>query len=297
MGTVLIGTASWTDKTLIEAGTFYPKEARTAEARLRFYSQQFPIVEVDSTYYFPPTERNAALWAERTPRDFTFHVKAYSLLTLHPTRPNSIDKDLFSAIPEEERDKRFLYAGKLPIDVVEEMWKRFASALMPLHSSGKLGIVHFQFPQWFLPSNESRDYILSCRDHLPDYRIAVEFRNSSWLSERNRERTFDSLSKHQIPFTCVDMPQGFPSSMPPIAASTAKDLAYVRFHGRNTEEWARQHATATPRFAYLYPEKELKEWVPKLQDLAQQTKEVHVLMNNCYRDYAVVGARQLAALL
>ena len=52
----MVGTASWTDKTLLESG-WYPPEATTPEERLRFYAEQFPLVEVDSTYYTPPNER------------------------------------------------------------------------------------------------------------------------------------------------------------------------------------------------------------------------------------------------
>ena len=79
MGEILVGTASWTDKSLLKSG-WYPSGASSAEDRLRFYAEQFPLVEVDSTYYFPPSEKNSELWAERTPKDFTFNVKAFSLL-------------------------------------------------------------------------------------------------------------------------------------------------------------------------------------------------------------------------
>ena len=79
MGTLKIGTASWTDKSLLASG-WYPKGANSAEDRLRFYAEQFPLVEVDSTYYFPPSEKNSVLWIERTPVDFTFNIKAYSLM-------------------------------------------------------------------------------------------------------------------------------------------------------------------------------------------------------------------------
>ncbi|MGH7426429.1 MAG: DUF72 domain-containing protein, partial [Candidatus Methylomirabilales bacterium] len=294
---VLIGTASWADSTLVSSGRFYPPEAKTAEQRLRFYAKSFPIVEVDSTYYFPPTERNAALWAARTPADFTFHVKAYSLLTQHPTRPGSLHADLREAVADKHRGARFLYASHLAPEALDEVWRRFASALMPLHSAGKLGVVHFQYPEWFVPGGKSRDYILECRKRLPDFQIAVEFRNQSWMSRSGAERTLGFLEEHQIPYTSVDMPQGFRSSLPPLAASTAKSLAYVRFHGRNRDQWAGSHDTATPRFAYLYSEEELAEWVPRIRELGRQAKEVHVLMNNCYRDYAVVNARQLATLL
>src|SRR4249919_2360772 len=96
-GRILIGTSSWTDKTLIKDGNFYPAEAKTAEKRLQFYASRFPLVEVDSTYYFPPSESNSVLWIERTPPDFTFNIKAYSLLTNHPTRLDSLYKDVREA--------------------------------------------------------------------------------------------------------------------------------------------------------------------------------------------------------
>lgn len=294
-GNILIGTASWTDKTLIESGRFYPKETNDAESRLRYYSENFPIVEVDSTYYYPPSEKAVDAWVNRTPDDFTFHIKAYSLLTKHPTRPNSLAPDLREMATE--RKGKFLYANHLPDEAMDEVWRRFAASLMPLHSTGKLGVIHFQYPEWFLPGTESRNYIVECQERLHNYRIAVEFRNHLWLEERNLERTLDFLRSHDIPLTSVDMPQGFRSSMPPIAAATAKDLSYVRFHGRNTEQWDKPQEIATPRFAYKYTQEELVPWVPKLKELASQAKEVHVLMNNCYQDYAVQNARDLGELL
>src|SRR5438270_12238249 len=90
---VLTGSCSWTDRTLLEA-EWYPKRTMSAEERLRFYAARFPITEVDSTYYAPPAARQAELWAERTPDGFRFDVKAYSLLTGHPTRPRSLWKDI-----------------------------------------------------------------------------------------------------------------------------------------------------------------------------------------------------------
>jgi uncharacterized protein YecE (DUF72 family) len=297
VGQILIGTSSWTDPTLVKDGHFYPPEARTAEARLRFYAERFPLVEVDSTYYFPPSERNAVLWIERTPPTFTFNVKAYSLLTNHPTKPDSLYKDLREDLPAELLDKRNLYREQLPDPVVEEVWQRFRDALMPLHSAGKLGAVLFQFPQWFTISRRSKAYLLECKERLPDYRVAVEFRHRSWLEERNREETLSFLEEQDLPFVCVDMPQGFDSSVPPIAATTAGDLSMVRFHGRNLGAWNVKSDTASDRFRYEYTQAELGEWVPRIRELSATTRETHVLMNNCYRDYAVNNARQLGDLL
>jgi len=294
---VLIGTSSWTDPTLVKEGNFYPPSANSAEKRLKFYAEKFPLVEVDSTYYYPPSERNSVLWIERTPKTFTFNIKAYSLLTNHPTRPNSLYKDLQAAIEPGALAKRFLYRDALPDDAVEEVWQRFRDALMPLHSAGKLGAVLFQFPQWFTISRKNKAYIEECAARLPDFRIAVEFRHKSWMEERNVEETLTFLEERDLPYVCVDMPQGFDSSLPPIAAATAKDLAMVRFHGRNTEAWNQKSETASERFRYDYPREELQEWVPKISEIAGQVRETHVLMNNCYRDFAVRDARELGGLL
>jgi uncharacterized protein YecE (DUF72 family) len=293
-GRVLIGTSSWTDPTLVKEGNWYPPGANSAEARLRYYASCFPLVEVDSTYYFPPSEENSVRWIERTPSTFTFNIKAYSLLTNHPTRPNSIYKDLQDAVPE---GKRFVYRKDLPDAAVDEVWERFRSALMPLHSAGKLGAVLFQFPQWFVISRANKAYIEECVARLPDYRIAVEFRHKTWMEERNAEETLSFLEERNLPYVSVDMPQGFDSSIPPVAAATADDLAMVRFHGRNTDAWNVKSDTASERFRYDYPTDELREWVPRIEGLASEARETHVLMNNCYRDFAVRDAQELGSML
>jgi uncharacterized protein YecE (DUF72 family) len=297
VSTILIGTSSWTDPTLVKEADFYPPGAKTAEARLKFYASRFPLVEVDSTYYFPPSERNAVLWIERTPAHFTFNIKAYSLLTNHPTKPASLYAEVRDELPPELLDKRNLYRENLADEAVEQVWQRFHDALMPLHSAGKLGAVLFQFPQWFTISKKSKAYIEEAADRLKDFRIAVEFRSDTWMSERNREETLAFLEERNLPYVCVDMPQGFRSSVPPISAVTADDLAMVRFHGRNQKAWETKSETASVRFRYDYPKDELQEWVPKIRDLAKETRETHVLMNNCYRDFAVRNARELGDML
>ena len=42
---------------------------------------------------------------------------------------------------------------------------------------------------------------------------------------------------------------------------------------------------------------ELKEWVPRIQEMAQEARQMHVVMNNCYRDHAVNNARSLWGFL
>jgi hypothetical protein len=84
VGNIYYGACSWTDQTLIDASTFYPATAQTAADRLAYYASQFPIVEVDATYYAIASERNAQLWVDRTPADFVLNIKVFGLFTHHP---------------------------------------------------------------------------------------------------------------------------------------------------------------------------------------------------------------------
>ena len=296
MGDILIGTCSWTDPTLIESGRFYPAWARSAEARLQYYTSQFGLVEVDSSYYALPSERTGQLWVERTGEKFIFDVKAFRLFTQHPTPLTALPKDIKQALPLDVKEKANIYQRDMPTELISELWIRFERALLPLDSAGKLGVVLCQFPPWFYPGEQQRDYILSCRERLPQYRIAIEFRHSSWVNDQNRERTLSFLRDNDLPFVCVDEPQGFRSSIPPVVAATS-DLALVRFHGRNREMWETKGISAAERFNYLYSQEELKEWVPRIKELASVTRQLHVLFNNCYRDKAVVNARQVRLML
>ncbi len=287
MGKIEVGTASWTDKTLLESG-WYPQTADTPEKRLAYYARQFPIVEVDATYYGPPSEQTTRLWAERTPAGFTFNIKAFSLLTGHPTRVSSIYKDL-----RPETDKKNIYPGDLPPQAYEEIWTRFLSALDPLVEANKLGALLFQFPPWFGIRKSNKEYMLEVAARCKPLRPVFELRNASWFEGANRNETLDFLRAHKLPFVCVDMPQGYKSSIPPIVAATS-DLAVVRFHG-HSDKWTSKDIYE--KFGYLYSKKELADWVPKLKGLAAETDRTHVLTNNCYSDYAQRNAATLTELL
>lgn len=287
MGEIKVGTASWTDRTLLDSG-WYPASADTPEKRLSYYARQFPLVEVDATYYSPPAERTARLWAERTPPGFTFNVKAFSLLTGHPTRVSALYKDL-----RPDTDKRNVYPDDLPAQAYEEVWTRFLSALDPLVEAGKLGALLFQFPPWFTIKRANKEYLLEVARRCAPLRPVVEFRHASWFDGDNAEETLGFLREHGLPFVCVDMPQGHKSSVPPVLAATA-DLAVVRFHG-HSEKWTSKDIHE--KFGYDYSKRELRDWAPKLRELAGQAEQTHVLMNNCYRDYAQRNATTLAGLL
>ena len=182
MGRIRVGTASWTDKTLLASG-WYPDDAKSAEERLGFYASRFPIVEVDSTYYTPPNERNSELWAQRTPDGFTFNIKAFSLLTQHPTRAAALYKDLR---PEDATGQR-LRQGPRPGGRSTRSGSGSCPRCDPLHQAGKLGALLFQFPQWFPIGRRNKEYVLECKRRCDPVPICVEFRNKTWMSERQRQ--------------------------------------------------------------------------------------------------------------
>src|SRR5258705_778586 len=256
---VLVGTASWTDPTMTAAGVFYPTGADSAEERLAYYASSFPVVEVDATYYALPAERTAQLWAERTPPDFTFDIKAHALMTGQGTETRRLPKAIREALPPEMQEKARIYAKDFPAELNDEVWRMFRSALAPLEERGQLRSILPQYPKWVVPATGNRALIDDAVERLPGWRVAVEFRNGSWLNDRNRDRTLAFLSERSIPFVMVDEPQGFKSSVPPDVAVTSPDLAVVRFHGRNAATWEAKNITPAERFRYLYSRDELSE--------------------------------------
>jgi len=290
MGQIRVGTAGWTDRSLIDSG-WYPAEASDPEKRLKYYASQFPLVEVDSAYYALPAERTAAAWAERTPAGFIFNVKAYSLFTQHPTPVRSLPTDLREAAGKAGKER--VYLKDVDPEVTSEAWDRFLAALEPLRLAGKLGAILLQFPPWFPISRANKQYIVACAERVAPRRVCVEFRNRTWMTEDNQKETLDFLSGHGLPYVCVDEPQGYPNSIPPVLATTS-DLSVVRLHG-HSDHW--ESKDIQERFRYRYSDEELRRWSGNVQQLAENASETHVVFNNCYRDYAQVNGHRLAELL
>jgi uncharacterized protein YecE (DUF72 family) len=290
MGHIQVGTAGWTDKTLIDSG-WYPPDASTPEKRLRYYARQFPLVEVDSVYYALPAKQNAEAWAARTPARFTFNIKAFSLFTTHPTPVRTLPADLREAVAKAGKDR--VYLKDVDPEVAGQAWDRFLAALEPLREAGKLGAILLQFPPWFPISRSNKEYIVACVERIAPRRACVEFRNHTWMTEDNQKETLEFLSAHNLPYVCVDMPQGYPNSIPPVLAATS-DLAVIRMHG-HSDKW--ESKDIQERFGYRYSDEELAKWAGNVQRLAEDTAETHVVFNNCYRDYAQVNGRQLAEMI
>jgi uncharacterized protein YecE (DUF72 family) len=290
---VRFGTTSWADRSLVQAGTFYPRRTMTARERLAFYAEKFSLALVTTTFRFPPTPDLAARWAERTPPGFVFDIRVWSLLTGAPTLPDSLWPDLQPALPARYRDARRLYRRHLPDEVVEECWDRFLHGLEPLRRAGRLGALVLQYPGWWGPKPEAWTELAQAGRRLAGYRVAVEFRNPRWVAgdpDGRHEPQLDWLEQHGLAYVCVDGPGEGPSARTAMVAATA-DLSMVRFIGRRSapgEPWT------SP---WRYQEDELADWVPPLRELAACSREVHVVMDNGCGVDAVDNALSLARLL
>ncbi|HET6963293.1 MAG TPA: DUF72 domain-containing protein [Acidimicrobiales bacterium] len=290
---VLFGTTSWADRSLVQAGTFYPRKSMKARERLGFYATRFPITEVATTYRFPPTPDLCRQWVDRSPEGFVFDIRVWSLLTASPTLPDSLWPDLQSSVADRHHDSRRLYASHLPDEVVDECWDRFLHALEPLRQAGRLGVLVLQYPGWFSPRPESWAELALVSRRLQGYRAAVEFRSPKWLADDadgGHEPQLEWLEDHGLAYVCVDGPGSGPRAGCGMVASTA-DVAVVRFVGRRQVE---EEPWTSP---YRYSTEELAGWVARIQELAASSPEVHVLMDNCWGSDAVDNARDLAGLL
>lgn len=297
---ILVGTASWTDPTLIACGRFYPKEATSAEARLRFYATQFPLVEVDSSYYGIPSASTAQLWVERTPDSFTMNVKAFRLFTGHQTQLDVLHKDIQQALADGGGvpPGKALYYKKLPVEIVAELWRRYVEALAPLKNAGRLGLVHFQFAPWLLRNREGHDHVQSCIERMAGHTVSVEFRNKTWFQPEHRAGTLRFLQQLGAVHTIVDEPQGFVNSVPAIWETTHPDYALVRLHGRNAATWNVKGATAaSDRFNYDYPDAEINALASQVAQLAKSVGRTHVIFNNNMEDQAQRNGRTMMRAL
>ena len=293
---VLVGTCSWTDRTLIACKRFYPKGCSTAEARLRFYATQFPLVEVDSSYYAMPTRANSTLWAERTPAAFAFNIKAFRLFTGHPTAVAMLPVDIqrVLGLPPTAR----VFYRNVPLDVRNELWRRFHDAIEPLDAAGKLRLVHFQFPPWLTRTVAGHQHVRHCVEMMDGQAVSVEFRNRIWFEAAHTASTLAFEREIGVVHTVVDAPQGFSNSVPAVWEVTHPKFALVRLHGRNAASWDITNSSASSdRFNYDYSDAELQSLVEPIRRLAHGVLETHVVFNNNMEDQGQRTARRMMEFL
>ena len=280
---VRIGTCSWADESLVKY--WYPPAVRSSEERLRYYTERFDTVEVDSTYYRLPEEAIVERWVERTPPHFVFHVKAFGMMTRHPVKLEQLPPELREAAHADERGR----VERPSRELRSEVFARFHGALEPLRAAGKLGGILLQFPSYIVCKPASFSYLEWAKEELRGDEMLVEFRHRSWLDEENRERTLAALEELGATHVVVDAPRTDAKNLVPTVVALTSTTAYVRLHGRNASTWNIRGKSAAERFNYLYTREELREWVEPLRELSGAAEQAYAFFNNNGRDRRVLS--------
>ena len=269
---VRIGTSGWNYPTGKGTwnGVFYPlpEDRERGFDELRFYSERFNTVEINSTFYGQPRANAALGWVKRTPQDFEFTVKLYQKFT-HPGM--TIDRT-----PVAQAD----------VDA-------FKGGIEPLAAAGKLGPLLIQFPFSFQRVPDAVDYLNWLLNAFRDYPLAVELRHRSWSDAQGETRAL--LNQYRAAWVQIDEPK-FESSIRQDLSAGDSEIYYVRFHGRNAKEWW-DHAESEDRYNYFYSEEELEPIAAKARAARDLKKKVYLLMNNHFSAQSIANATTLKKML
>ena len=253
---VLVGTSGYSYDDWV--GPFYPP-GTTRQGFLSLYAREFPVVELNFSYYRQPDPRMLERMAAGTGPGFTFALKAHRSMT-HEIG-DSWEKDV----------------------------AEFRSGIQPMVDSGKLAAVLLQFPYSFAYTPESRSRLASLCGKLEGLPLAVEFRKSEWL----KEQVFEGLRQRGVSLVSVDEPD-LPKLLPPTTETTGR-FGYVRFHGRNKQAW--WTGDNASRYDYLYAREELEEWVERIRLILARVPVILLFFNNHWRGNAAQNAREMRRLL
>jgi uncharacterized protein YecE (DUF72 family) len=287
---IRIGTCSWADDALSKH--WYPPGTPPKE-RLPYYAERFSTVEVDSTYYRVPTEQMVRGWADRTPKDFVMHVKAFGLMTRHPVKLEQVPPEFREGLPVDDRGR----VDRPPREARAGVFREFLGSLAPLRDAGKLGGILFQMPPYVVWKPSSLDYLEWADDQLGGDQMLFEPRHRSWYEESMRDELLRWLEERKIGWVVVDAPKVDAKNVPETLVATTTPTAYVRFHGRNAGTWNVRGGSAAQRFDHLYGEAELREWVGPLRELSNQSEETYAFFNNNNQTNGVAQAPAGAQLL
>lgn len=288
MGSIRLGTASWTDPGFV--ADWYPPKLG-ARDRLRWYAEHFDYVEVNATFYALPEIRAVARWSEETPAGFLFDVKLPKVLSRHRMEARFLPPDLRGRMPQRD--------GVLQLTPESEtlIMSRLHRELKPLRDAGKLGAFLLQLSPSFRPKTHDLSELDSLRPHLAGVPLAVELRNRDWVLGPQLDATLQYFRERQMTFVSVDAPESEHFTvMPGTDYVTDPRLGYIRLHGRNAAGYIRGRSVAE-RFDYDYSEAEVEELAARLRKLAQEVKELRVVANNNRSNYAPKLAERLAKLL
>jgi len=246
------------------AGKVYPAPKSKGFDPLRYLSEYFDVIEINSSFYGPPSPKTAEGWAKRveTRADFRFTAKLWKRFTHE--RGTAWTRDEVDAV---------------------------RAGLDPLAGAGKLGALLLQFPWSFRNEEKNREWLRDLARAFRAYPLVVEVRHISW----NEPDFYRELAERQMGIVNIDQPM-FRNSLPPSARATSS-VGYIRVHGRNYQDWFRKTAGRDERYDYLYSAAELKPWAERTESLAADpdVTEVYVVNNNHFAGQAIVNAAMLRA--
>jgi uncharacterized protein YecE (DUF72 family) len=286
---LLIGTSGWNYPTGKGTwnGLFYPATRSKRHAtrdfdELRFYSEHFDTVEVNSTFYGQPRAEVARSWVERTRPGFDFSVKLYQKFT----HPSMFKNAALKRAPGAEGAFLDVLAQVTQHDIDE-----FRAGIDPLAQAGRLGALLAQFPPSFKDSPESRDYLSQLLRAFGQYPMAVELRHRSWSDAIGE--TLSMLNAFGAAWVQIDEPK-FRFSIRQNFLPNVTSFYYMRLHGRNAAAWW-HHDKSEDRYNYLYSAEELKEFSGIATAANELVKKSYLYTNNHFSSKSVVNAVMLKA--
>lgn len=260
-GDIRVGPAGWSYQDW--KGIVYPPHASSKFDGLAYLATFFDTIEVNSTFYRPPSSSTSQSWVKRVSANpsFQFTAKLY--------KPFTHDR------------------GK----ATEEDYLSYRQGIDPIAEAGRLGAVLIQFPWSFKNTEESRRYLATLLDRFTDYPLVVELRHASW----NRPGIYRSFERRRVGFCNIDQPL-FARSIKP-SAHTTSQVGYVRLHGRNYRNWFSESAAPADRYDYLYSRDELEPWIDNIKQVSENATETFVITNNHFTGKGVVNALEIKAEL
>jgi len=289
---IYVGTASWTDPEFIKAGWYPPEVKHDAAARLRYYADHFPMVEVNATFYALPSLRTVENWTERTPDAFRFVVKAHQVISGHRSDPSRLPGPLRTLPFAADARGRIVRPSRELRDAVIDT---LLEALGPM--GGKLEAILLQLPPSVAYGDAQRAEVARIISRFAPVRVAVEFRHRSWVTGAARDATMAMLGERDAAYVCVDAPRiDAVSAMPPLVEVTCPELGYLRLHGRNADTWLGSGSVAE-RFNYRYAAEELEEFVAPVVQMSKRVEDVVVVFNNNAEDYALRNAGEFQKMI
>ena len=255
---IKVGTSGFSFKDWL--GTIYPPTLKSNDM-LPYYERVlgFDCTELNYTYYTMPSSGTMLGLLQKTSDQFMFLVRTHADMT----------------------HNIWLDAERTQLKENQEVFDKFLFGIDPLVKAKRLGCVLIQFPIFFYPKPENFAYLANCRKWLKDVPAVVEFRNVAW----NHEGTDFFLRDHDLGICVVDEPKS--SRLMPFAPKLTSDIGYFRLHGRSKNWFGGDKAL---RYDYFYSESELKEFVPHIRSVAEQSRVTYVAFNNCHAGSAARNA-------